>query len=273
MAMNLKTDPSLTPLNQTIRQSPKYRHISEDLIRSLLQRELAAGRTPKEAVKAAKNKLHQIAGAYFPEKVHYPDWLAELRAAAQTGDQAALQAACLRVMDHHASTRERLPILDDFYAVTLASVQPVHSVLDVACGLNPLAIPWLPLADEATYYACDIYQDMIAFLADFFELLGLPGLARLCNVLTEVPEEQVEVALVLKVLPPLEQVDKAAGLNLLRGLKAEHLLVSFPAHSLGGRHKQMVENYERHFRRLIAGEGWQIQRFQFPTELAFLVSK
>ncbi len=267
---------NITQINNlitTVRQSPKYRHISEDLIRYLLQRELSVGRTAKEAVKATKNKLHQIAGAYATGKFRYEDWLADLTTAAQTGDEEALKTVCLRMMRFHASTRERLNILDEFYTTTLAGVGPVRSVLDVACGLNPLAVPWIPLADEVIYYACDIYQDMMAFLGAFFELLGLAGQAQMCNIITQVPEEQVEVALVLKVLPPLEQVDKSAGIRLLRGLQAEHMLVSFPAQSLGGRHKQMVKNYEKHFRQLIKEERWKVQRFEFSTELAFLVSK
>jgi hypothetical protein len=35
----------------------------------------------------------------------------------------------------------------------------------------------------------------------------------------------------------------------------------------------MVENYEQHFRTLIQAEGWSVERFVFPTELAFLVTK
>lgn len=256
-----------------VRRSRKYRHVSEALIRHLLERELSAGRTPREAVKATKNKLHQLAGAYLPPKVQYTGWLAQLQRAAQTEDEEAFQAACRMVMAHHASTRERLPLLDQFYAVTLSALGPVRSVLDVACGLNPLSAPWMPLAEDAVYYACDIYADLMAFLADFFALANIRGRAAVCDLLTSTPAERVELALVLKALPPLEQVDRAAGINLLRTLKADHLLVSFPARSLGGREKQMVANYERRFRALIQAEAWRVQRFEFASELAFLVSK
>nr|AIA14252.1 Ribosomal RNA methyltransferase (FmrO) [uncultured bacterium] len=176
-------------------------------------------------------------------------------------------------MRHHASTRERLPILEGFYATTLASLGPVRSVLDLACGLNPLALPWMPLAPDARYYACDIYADMIAFLNSFFAQAGIRGQARVCDLVASAPDEQVDLALVLKALPPLDQQAKHAGRNLLRALNARHILVSFPAHSLGGRGKGMAENYEQRFRALADAEGWSIERFVFPTELAFLVRK
>jgi 16S rRNA (guanine(1405)-N(7))-methyltransferase len=71
----------------------------------------------------------------------------------------------------------------------------------------------------------------------------------------------------------LEQVDKQAGLRLLDGLQAENILVTFPAHSLGGRSKGMVQNYSDHFARLVDDKPWQITRFDFPGELAFLIRK
>ena len=176
-------------------------------------------------------------------------------------------------MRNHASTRERLPILESFYATTLASLGPVRSVLDLACGLNPLALPWMPLAPDASYYACDIYADMIAFLNGFFAQAGVRGQARICDLASGAPNEPADLALVLKALPPIDQQAKHAGRDLLRALNARHILVSFPAHSLGGRGKGMAENYEQRFRALADAEGWAIERFVFPSELAFLVMK
>jgi 16S rRNA (guanine(1405)-N(7))-methyltransferase len=74
-------------------------------------------------------------------------------------------------------------------------------------------------------------------------------------------------------VPCLEQVDKSAGQRLLDTLDTAHLLVSFPVHSLGGRSKGMAATYTAHFRQLVAGRGWRIERFEFATELVFRISK
>ena len=278
-----------------MRSSSKYAAISEAMIRSIGLRELAVRRNLKEAIKATKNKLHQVAGAYLDARLPYDEWLALLGSVGDgrrttddgrrgTSDESlsnsvlgtqssALTQVCLEIMRHHASTRERLPILESFYTTTLASLGPVRSVLDLACGLNPLALPWMPLAPDASYYACDIYADMIAFLNGFFAHAGIRGQARVCDLAAGAPGDQVDLALVLKALPPLDQQAKHAGRDLLRALNARHILVSFPAHSLGGRGKGMAENYEQRFRALADAEGWSIERFVFPTELAFLVRK
>lgn len=263
----------LDRLVQTVRAGPKYATITPDLIRAVGARELANRRNFKEAVKATKSKLHQVAGAYLSGRRDYTAWLAQLRAAYQSGDEAAFRRACASVMRHHASTRERLPILDTFYATTLAGLPPIRSVLDVACGLNPLAIPWMGLPPDAEYYACDIYRDMVDFIAGFLTLIGRRGRAEVCDLVHTLPACRVDLALALKTVPCLEQIDKSAGQRLLETLDADHLLVSFPARSLGGRDKGMPVNYEEHFRELIAGKGWAVHRFEFATELAFLVSK
>jgi 16S rRNA (guanine(1405)-N(7))-methyltransferase len=278
----------LDQLVAEVHASARYRAVAEPLVRSLGERELAKRRGLKEAIKATKNKLHQVAGAYVDEP-RYDAWLMELRSVwDDTSEDAAAQeahrrAALRRVMGRHASTRERLPILDQFYAQTLASLGPIRSVIDVACGLNPLALRWLRLADDADYFACDIYDDMTAFLNGYFALeaahgrAGLRARAETRDVIASPPEQRAQLALILKAIPCLEQVDKTAGERLLRAVRADHLLVSFPAHSLGGRNKGMIENYEDRFHDLLentgVGAGAEVTRFAFATELAFLVSQ
>lgn len=260
----------LTAVVQGVLFSAKYRQVSPLLIGKIAQRELDAGRNTKEAIKQTKNKLHQVGGAYFPAAVDYTKALALLRDAAADGDEA-FRIACRRVMEQHASTRERLPILDTFYATTLADIPRPSVVLDIACGLNPLAWAWMPFDSQTTYLAYDIYGDMVAFLQQFMALAEINGRAEVRDVVHDPPREAADLALILKTLPCLEQIDKTAPARLLDSLQARYLLVSFPARSLGGRRKGMVENYESRFQQLIDGRGWDVKRFEFSTELAFLV--
>lgn len=269
--------PPLQQLLEAIQASAKYRHIDEKFIRSVGASELEKRRNLKEAIKATKNKLHQVGAAYQENAPRYASWLEALRAASQARDPAHLQATCKEIMCHHASTRERLPLLPCFYTELLADIAPVRSVLDIACGLNPLAIPWMPLAPGARYYACDIYQDMIDFLNACFQLLHVDGEAMVCDVIQQCPPYKVEVAFVLKTIPVLEQVDKNAGRRLLQNIQADHLVVSFPAASLGGRRggkgKNMETNYETHLYELVAGQPWSIQRYSFDNELVFVMHR
>ena len=70
----------------------------------------------------------------------------------------------------------------------------------------------------------------------------------------------------------LTQIDKTAVPRLLDSLHAKYLLISFPAKSLGGRSKGMVQNYEALFEGWLEGRDWVVKRFAFENELAFLVT-
>ncbi len=259
--------PDVESLAAAVLATRKYGAIAPEFVRRVAADELR--RHPKNALKATKNRLHQVAGAYLSVPPDYDSWLERLRMAApdERGE------ICRALMQTHASTRERLPILDEFYRTALADIAPVRSVLDVACGLNPLAIPFMPLADGATYYACDLYSDQADFFNAAFPLLGVSGSAWASDVTQTIPAQRVDLAMIVKAIPCLQQIDKGIGARLLEGIQADHLLVSYPVHSLGGAAKGMRANYEAQFSELVAGKGWTIRRYDFETELAFLVTK
>lgn len=255
--------------------SSKYAEVSPQLLRRIALEEIGKRRNTKEAIKAAKNKLHQIGGAYQGD-MRYAKWLAAL---SSSPHPLTPSPTLTSILAQHASTRERLPLLDTFYSRIFAAIPvPGQSVLDVACGLNPLTLPHMPLPNDIRYIACDIYADMIGFLNQCFGLMGYPNAhAEVCDVISALGAEQsalsvpVDVAFVLKTIPCLEQVDKTIGPRLLDALNARFIVVSFPAQSLGGKHKGMTTNYAAHFYELIASRAWQVQRLDFATELVFVV--
>lgn len=279
----------LAAVVDAVRASAKYRTVCDDYVIALARRELATRGNVKEATKATKNQLHQVAGAYLAARPPYEKWLAELRAAvAATGamDDAAAHPAgatparlaacrplCATYLTHHASTRERLPQMEAFYSAIFAALPPVRSVIDIACGLNPLALPWLPLAPDAAYYAYDIYTDMMAFLGESLRLFGIAGAATASDVATVCPTESADLALVLKFLPVLDQLDRGAALRLLEGLRVPRIVVSFPTRSLGGRAKGMSENYRARFQQIVADRPWAVRELPAPGELVFLIAK
>lgn len=266
-------DAALDRVVGEVQASSKYRHVWPEFTRRLSSLELAHGRSPKEAVKAVKNKLHQVGAAYASPAPDYAAWLAALEKIDRQADPQGFQQACRQLMAAHASTRERLPLLEEIYQVSLADVAPVNSVLDAACGLNPLAIPWMPLAPGAVYTACDIYLDLLAFLQAFIPLTGMAGAACPCDLTAGVPAVQADVVLLMKSLPCLEQVDKQVSARLLDTLRTRHILVSFPSLSLGGRSRGMDDYYPAHLAALTQGRDWSVRRFDFDGEIVFRLDR
>lgn len=93
------------------------------------------------------------------------------------------------------------------------------------------------LEPSPTYFAYDIYTDMISFINDFYKIISINGF------------------------------------RLLEQINADYLLISYPVYNIGGHKKGMIENYESWFREILRAKPWLVKRFEFSTELVFLVTK
>jgi 16S rRNA (guanine(1405)-N(7))-methyltransferase len=175
-------------------------------------------------------------------------------------------------MTYHTSTREREALLDaGFYTRIFEGLPPVRSVLDIACGLNPLCVPWMPLAPAAIYHALDVYADMASFLDRALDLLGIAHSTRVQDVLSGQPLPEVDLVFALKTIPCLEQVDKDAGSRLLATLRAGSVVISYPTRSVGGKNVGMAESYAERFATLTGGRP--ARRIDFDNEMVFVLHR
>ena len=158
-------------------------------------------------------------------------------------------------MRAHASTRERIGHLEDFYPAIWEVSGVPRRVLDLGCGLNPLALPWMGLAPEAAYIAIDADERPLATVRGFLDLVGQPHDVVAADLVTEAPTQHADVALLLKLVTTLDRQDPDAAARLLRGLDAGHAVVSFTTRSLSGRRSGMEPTYRRRLDRLVADAG------------------
>jgi 16S rRNA (guanine(1405)-N(7))-methyltransferase len=264
---------TLDKLIAAVGHGRKYSHIMPTLIKRITCEEEEKFRKPFQVIKSARSRLHQLGGAFQGKNINYTLWEARLKDLPVDVHHPTVLQYCQELMRLHASSLERLSILPDFFKTTLGAVGPIYSVLDLACGLNPLAIPWMGLNDTFTYTACDIYEDMIGFLNNFFFHFSSDATAFTCDITQMREFPRVQLALLLKTLPCLEHLNKNIGSQVLENIHADHILVSFPVKSLSGHEKGMRENYQSYFYSLINPSDWIIRTFEFSTELAFLLSR
>jgi 16S rRNA (guanine(1405)-N(7))-methyltransferase len=263
----------LDQLLEAVLKSVKYRNVCQDLIRNIGTRELSKKQSLERAIKSTKNKLHQIGGAYFLRKPNYALWLEKLTNARKLESEGPFRRICAEIMSYHYSTRQRLNVLNQFYVRIFSLLPPIHSVIDLACGFHPLALPWMHLPPGTNYYACDIYSDLASFLNDFMVIADVEGCAESRDILQDTPKIKADLAFLLNALPCLEQVEKSASLSILEAINADFLVVSFPVHSLGGRKRDMRKHHSVNFKRLTQEKEWDVQELEFEAELAFLIHK
>ncbi len=233
----------------------------------------AAGRLPR----CVSSAMHSAASPASPRLASAPLTPATqptgILGQAPVGDAEAFREACRAAMACHASTRERLPLLGRFHAEVFAVTGVPRRVLDLACGLHPLAIPWMGLPPKASYHACDLDGRAVAFLNRCAPFLGKGFQAVHADLLRAPPAEEADVAFLLKAATSLERQERGATRRLLDALRVRNIVVSFPIASLGGRDRGMRRNYERAFRALLGHASWTVERLEFPAELAFVVHK
>jgi 16S rRNA (guanine(1405)-N(7))-methyltransferase len=224
------------------------------------------------AVKGAKRQLHQIFGAYFARPPRYPALLQAIQSAA--GDQAALRQALRHALLQHASTAERADHLEAFYQRVFAVTGPVRRIVDLACGMNPLSAPWMPLDwREVEYRASDIDLDLLDFVGQAARAIPAPIQGHVLDLAGADPLPAGDLTLLLKSLPCLEQQSPGLARRLIDRIESPLLVASFPTRSLGGQRKGMFQTYSRTFEQLLAGKPWQVQSFEVGPELVYVVDR
>ena len=268
------SDDPLEPIIQELLSSRKYKGIDLPAVtvRDLLVKELPNYRSQKDAVQVVRKKLHNIVAPYLGDP-DYPAAAVMLEAAFQAGSDQAVKIACARLLAAHASTLERLKIVDEFYARLFALTGGLpHTILDLACGLNPLTFPWMGLPPDINYYAYDIHRPRLTLINRFFELAGLAPLGTYQDVLVNPPEVEGDVAFLFKEAHRFEQRQRGCNRALWMALKVRYLMVSLPPHSLSGQH-DMVDRQRRLVYNTVEGLPWQVTEINFENEMVFVIEK
>ena len=253
---------------ERVLRSSRYRDVDRALLARLADEELPRARNVDDAVKRVKRRLHQAVGAFRGARAN------AAIAGAWKGDLAdpALREACAEAMRTHASTRERLAHLEAFYPRIWQHTGVPRQLIDLGCGLNPLALPWMGIAG-AMYLAIDADQRPLATVRDFLELVGQPHRVEARDLVGSPPDDVADVALLLKLVTTLDRQDGEAAARLLRGLRVGHAVVSFPGRSLAGRGKGMERRYRERLEQLVeeVGRVTELTEASVPNELVFVL--
>jgi 16S rRNA (guanine(1405)-N(7))-methyltransferase len=262
-------------VTDAVATSRRYAAVAPGVVRRTASRALrAANGDVAQAVKRTKRGLHEIYGAYLPgSPPDYPALLRKLAAAGARADGDGMRPALAAAMAVHASSRERLPHLARFYDEILRRIPPPAVVCDLACGFNPLALPWMRLPPAAVYLASDIDSRLTGFVGQVLELLGRPHEAQLLDLVGQPAPAPADLTLLLKTVPCLERQQPGAGWDLLAAVDSPAIVVTFPTRSLGQRPKGMFQTYSAAFEARTAGRPWQVDRWEIGSELVYLVRK
>lgn len=218
------------PLVEKVLDSAKYRGLDPAFVARVVAEVRPTVRSDAEAVKVAKRRLHQAFGAFAAGRPAAALARARDALAADPGDRAALVAA----MRTHASSAERVAHLDAFAALLASWVGRPASVVDLACGLGPLATPWLDLAEGCRYWCCDVDRGLVDGLRALGPWLPVELTAETVDLVAREVTEPADLALALKAVTTLDQQRAGRSAAVLGALRCADVVVSVPTGSLGG---------------------------------------
>lgn len=230
----------MNELFEKLSANKKYRDVCPDTIRRVITECEGRYKKARDMDKAVREKLHGITSAFMNDQEYKraQSLAAEWRqddGIPPYGEESALEAllAC------HASTRERLPLsaMDTLYGRIFEVTGQPASLLDLACGINPVYFIGKYPGMQVT--GADISGQSVNIIR------RCGGNALHADLLCEsaVPGERFNIALLFKILPLLDRQQSGSADAVLARINAEYIVVSFPTRTLGGRNVGMEANY------------------------------
>lgn len=243
--------------------------LPDDFLYNLAQQAAQTAASASEIKALFRKNLHNVIAPYL-EEIDYSRETKRL--IEEPGLLDNLSGYCLDMMQKHASTRERIPILEEFFAIIAAEIGQPSSILDLACALDPLCLPWIKLSDNASFFAYDIHGTRIAYLNQLFALAFPFATAIREDILVNPPTQAADCAFFFKEAHRLEKRQAGATAHLLNNLNVKVVVLSLPTADLTGHHS--LENYHSQLvERAIQGQPISSKKVRVANELLFFLRK
>ena len=215
----------------------------------------------KEIVKRVRDELRVVYGSFLTNdfcKKRLP----------------ANEDEIVEVLKTHKSTKERLEFYDEIYSRIFSWYRP-QKIGDLCCGLNPLSYFFMNI--ECDYFASDLSSKDMKFIEEFFDRFEIRGTARAydlskADIFLDDDFCKCDLVFLFKALDSLEEVKKNVSKDLLRGICAKHIVVSFPTKSLCSKKGFRIERRNWLFN-FLEKMGWKYEKFEMENELFILIDK
>lgn len=227
-----------------IKEKPELRGVSEKFIRKFLPRALPSSKRDQKALlKEVRARLRYHSGGFgnFTKSDSFEEALKK-----------------------HSSTRERIPYYDSVKEI-ISRFNP-SSIIDLGCGLNPIAIA----NHGVNYYAYDINEDAISLVNHFFSSKQISGKAEVADI-TEMNFPKSDIALIFKTIDLVDKSGHKTAEEILKKIECKHIIVSFSTKTLSG--KPMNHPQRGWIERLCDRLGYSYTIEKIPNEIFYIISK
>ncbi len=189
---------------------------SKELIERITKKLSSKGMSGKDFAKSLKKELYEIHYNYF-KAFNYGKALEMLK----KSSSISVHETLLKKYDPN-----RFIVLDGLYENIFKITGKPKVLVDLACGLNPLTLPWMNLPHNCKYYCYDLENGLVGFLNKYFSIIGKDYKAFLCDALSNPPNIKSDVCFLFKATTCLEWQSPGSTLELLKKIDSRFIVIS-----------------------------------------------
>lgn len=230
------------------------------------QEKITKSKTFKEIVKKIREEIGIVYGSFLTKDFTKKEKLLQNKTETE------------KLLMLHKSTRERTDFYTEIYKKIFEWYKP-KQIADLACGLNPLSYEYIvnELKTKPKYFASDLNPNDMNFLNKFFKQNKIDAVAKpyditTLEILKDKDFQKCNLIFLFKALDSFEFVKKNISKDLLKGINAKHIVVSFPTKSLVSKQEFKIEKRNWLFN-FLKKENWDYETFEIENELFLLINK
>jgi len=165
----------------------------------------------------------------------------------------------------HSSTRERINQYDTLKNL-IKKLGP-KSILDLGCGLNPIAIS--KSFPKIKYFVYDIKGNELKLIDYFFKKNKISGQTFLKDIKSLKKFPKTDLTLILKTLDIIETKNHDHAREILKKLKSKNIIVSFSTKTLSG--KPMRFTRRLWFENILESLGKKFKTKKIDNEIFYIM--
>ncbi len=180
-------------------------------------------------------------------------------------DNASSSDKFEELLKTHSSTSERLEFYPQLEKIILDL--KINSILDLGCGLNPLALS----NKEIEYFATDINVDELSIIEEYFKKNKFKGhtfVYDLRNISSDLPK--TDLTILFKVLDVVSKKDRKLSESIILSVKSKYILVSFSTKKISGKPMNFPERIW--FEKILLRNNLKFEKFYSNNEVFYLIT-
>lgn len=175
----------------------------------------------------------------------------------------------------HLSTKERSEHYEEIYTTIKQITGTPKSVLDLACGLNPVSKKFIS-DKKILYIASDISEYDVEFLNTLLQdkIYAEGSYAFRCdlsdeNELDTLDKIKTDWCMLLKALDPIEEINENITYKILDNIHSDWIIISFPTLTVS--RKPMRNPRRNWFEKVLERKNLHFETFVLADELFYVV--